>query len=68
MRVKLQEIMKQQRYNCSTLAKDTGLSRHTVAKIVKDAREAKVFEAVAISKTLGLKINSIKDLEDIFLS
>jgi DNA-binding phage protein len=67
MQPKLKEIMRKQRYNCSSLARDAGLNRWAVAKIVKNAREAKLPEVIAISKTLNLKINSINDLEEIFL-
>ncbi len=68
MREIIEKEMKKQRFNCSSLAREAGLSRHSVLKIVKDTREAKVAEAVAIAETLNLKINSIKDLKDIFLS
>ena len=68
MREIIKKEMKLQRYNCSSLAKDSNLSRHNVLKIVKDLREARVSEAIAISKTLNLKVNSLEDLKDIFLS
>jgi DNA-binding phage protein len=68
MREIIQREMKRQRFNCSSLAKEAGLSRHNVLKIVKELKEAKISEAVAIVETLNLKVNSVKDLKDIFLS
>jgi DNA-binding XRE family transcriptional regulator len=63
---KLNDVMKKQRYSCPLLGNDAKLTRHAVYKIVKGHREARVSEAIAIAKTLNLKINSIDDLKDFF--
>ncbi len=64
---RLEEIMKKERYNCSTLAKDSNLSRFRVYKIIKGKDVADAYEIVAISKTLKLKIGSVDDLKEFFL-